>query len=228
MSYNHLLVSRGKQTENTSIHLGSTIIGGGQPAMIAGPCSVESYEQLRSVAALLKKTGVNVLRGGAFKPRTSPYDFQGLGLDGLKLLKEVADEFNLITISEIVDPRHLELAGDYIDVIQVGARNMHNFELLKEAGRLSTPILLKRGLSATLDEFLHAAEYILYGGNKNRHAYRKRYPHLRTGDAQYTRYFGGSIAQAGDASAGIGRCDAFHRPQRNYGALRQSCPCSRR
>nr|WP_268237830.1 bifunctional 3-deoxy-7-phosphoheptulonate synthase/chorismate mutase [Paenibacillus radicis (ex Gao et al. 2016)] len=167
MSYNHLLVSRGKQAENTSIHLGSTIIGGGQPAMIAGPCSVESYEQLRSVASLLKKTSVNVLRGGAFKPRTSPYDFQGLGLDGLKLLKEVADEFDLITISEIVDPRHLELAGDYIDVIQIGARNMHNFELLKEAGRLSTPILLKRGLSATLDEFLHAAEYILYGGNKN-------------------------------------------------------------
>lgn len=133
--------------------------------MIAGPCSVESYEQVRTVAKALKEAGMTVMRGGAFKPRTSPYDFQGLGIEGLKILKEVADEFGLKTISEIVDPAHIELACDYIDVIQIGARNMQNFELLKAAGDVRTPILLKRGLAATLDEFVHAAEYIVSRGN---------------------------------------------------------------
>ncbi|NQX57817.1 bifunctional 3-deoxy-7-phosphoheptulonate synthase/chorismate mutase [Paenibacillus qinlingensis] len=160
-----LLVSRKRQQEDTLIHLGPATIGGGKPIMIAGPCSVESIEQVRTVAAALQSAGVTVLRGGAFKPRTSPYDFQGLGLDGLKILKTVADEFGLQTISEIVDPAHIEIAGQYIDVIQIGARNMHNFELLKAAGEVRIPILLKRGLSATLDEFLHAAEYILSRGN---------------------------------------------------------------
>ncbi|CAN7479401.1 bifunctional 3-deoxy-7-phosphoheptulonate synthase/chorismate mutase [Paenibacillus sp. LjRoot56] len=160
-----LLVSRKRQLADTIIQLGSAAIGGGKPIMIAGPCSVESVEQVRTVAAALKNAGVTVLRGGAFKPRTSPYDFQGLGLEGLRILKEVADEFGLQTISEIVDPAHIEIAGQYIDVIQIGARNMHNFELLKAAGEVRIPILLKRGLSATLDEFLHAAEYILSRGN---------------------------------------------------------------
>ncbi|KAG2867596.1 hypothetical protein PC115_g25439 [Phytophthora cactorum] len=134
--------------------------------MIAGPCSVESYEQVREVAAALKAAGITVMRGGAFKPRTSPYDFQGLGIEGLKILKEVADEFGLKTISEIVHPSHIELAGEYIDVIQIGARNMQNFELLKAAGDVNIPILLKRGLSATIDEFVHAAEYVVSRGNK--------------------------------------------------------------
>ncbi|WP_397386588.1 bifunctional 3-deoxy-7-phosphoheptulonate synthase/chorismate mutase [Paenibacillus roseipurpureus] len=160
-----LLVSRSKQKANTVIQLGSTVIGTGKPVMIAGPCSVESYEQVRTVAAALKAAGVTVMRGGAFKPRTSPYDFQGLGLEGLQILKEVADEFGLRTISEIVDPSHIEIADQYIDVIQIGARNMHNFELLKAAGDAPIPILLKRGLSATIDEFIHAAEYILSRGN---------------------------------------------------------------
>lgn len=133
--------------------------------IIAGPCSVESYEQVRQVAAALKASGITVLRGGSFKPRTSPYDFQGLGIEGLKILKEVASEFSLKTISEIVDPAHIELAGSYIDVIQIGARNMQNFELLKAAGDVRTPILLKRGMAATIDEFLHAAEYIVSRGN---------------------------------------------------------------
>ena len=130
----HLLVSRKKKQEDTLIQLGSTVIGGGTPVMIAGPCSVESYEQVRQVAAALKEAGITVMRGGAFKPRTSPYDFQGLGVEGLKILKEVASEFGLKTISEIVDPAHIELACEYIDVIQIGARNMQNFELLKAAG----------------------------------------------------------------------------------------------
>lgn len=160
-----LLVSRKKKPEDTLIQLGNTIIGGGTPVMIAGPCSVESYEQVRQVAAALKQAGITVMRGGAFKPRTSPYDFQGLGIEGLKILKEVASEFGLKTISEIVDPAHIELACDYIDVIQIGARNMQNFELLKAAGDVKTPVLLKRGLAATIDEFVHAAEYIVSRGN---------------------------------------------------------------
>ncbi|SEK96763.1 3-deoxy-D-arabinoheptulosonate-7-phosphate synthase /chorismate mutase [Paenibacillus sp. cl141a] len=161
----HLLVSRKKKQEDTLIELGNTVIGGGTPAMIAGPCSVESYEQVRQVAAALKEAGITVMRGGAFKPRTSPYDFQGLGVEGLKILKEVASEFGLKTISEIVDPAHIELACEYIDVIQIGARNMQNFELLKAAGDVQTPVLLKRGLAATIDEFVHAAEYIVSRGN---------------------------------------------------------------
>ncbi|WP_282936243.1 bifunctional 3-deoxy-7-phosphoheptulonate synthase/chorismate mutase [Paenibacillus sp. RC67] len=161
----HLLVSRKKQQEDTIVHIGDVAVGGSNPLIIAGPCSVESYEQVRLVAKALKEAGITVMRGGAFKPRTSPYDFQGLGFEGLNILKEVASEFGLKTISEIVDPRHIELASEYIDVIQIGARNMQNFELLKAAGETRTPILLKRGLAATIDEFLHAAEYIISRGN---------------------------------------------------------------
>ncbi|AZS16176.1 bifunctional 3-deoxy-7-phosphoheptulonate synthase/chorismate mutase [Paenibacillus lutimineralis] len=160
-----LLVSRKKQPENTIIDVKGNLIGGSAQVMIAGPCSVESYEQLRTVAAALKEAGIKVMRGGAFKPRTSPYDFQGLGVEGLKMLKEVADEFGLATISEIVHPGHIELAEQYIDVIQIGARNMQNFELLKAAGEAKIPVLLKRGIAATLEEFVHAAEYIVVKGN---------------------------------------------------------------
>ncbi|GGG12026.1 bifunctional 3-deoxy-7-phosphoheptulonate synthase/chorismate mutase [Paenibacillus aceti] len=160
-----LLVSRKKQPENTVIDIKGTLIGGSAQVMIAGPCSVESYEQLRTVAAALKEAGIKIMRGGAFKPRTSPYDFQGLGVEGLKMLKEVADEFGLVTISEIVHPAHIELAEQYIDVIQIGARNMQNFELLKAAGEAKIPVLLKRGIAATLEEFVHAAEYIAVKGN---------------------------------------------------------------
>lgn len=161
----HLLVSRKEQKEDTVVEVGPVRIGGGSTVMIAGPCSVESYEQTRTVAKALKEAGITVMRGGAFKPRTSPYDFQGLGIDGLKILKEVGQEFGLKTISEIVDPAHVELAAEYIDIIQIGARNMQNFELLKAAGDVRTPIVLKRGLAATLDEFVHAAEYIMSRGN---------------------------------------------------------------
>ncbi|GAA3407910.1 bifunctional 3-deoxy-7-phosphoheptulonate synthase/chorismate mutase [Paenibacillus hodogayensis] len=160
-----LLVSRASHREDTVVQIGDTAIGGGEPVLVAGPCSVESREQVREVAAALKRAGVPVIRGGAFKPRTSPYDFQGLGFEGLKLLKEAADEFGLLTISEIVTPAHLEEAAQYVDIIQIGARNMQNFELLKAAGDMRKPVLLKRGLAATMDEFLHAAEYIVSRGN---------------------------------------------------------------
>ncbi|MDO7907133.1 bifunctional 3-deoxy-7-phosphoheptulonate synthase/chorismate mutase [Paenibacillus sp. JX-17] len=161
----HLLVSRKNSPEDTVVQVKNTFIGGGSSVMVAGPCSVESYEQTREVAAAMKKAGVPVLRGGAFKPRTSPYDFQGLGVEGLKILKQVGDEFGLATISEIVTPADIETAAQYIDIIQIGARNMQNFELLKAAGDLRMPIVLKRGLAATLEEFLHAAEYIVSRGN---------------------------------------------------------------
>jgi 3-deoxy-7-phosphoheptulonate synthase/chorismate mutase len=161
-----LLVSRKKKAEDTVIEIRGEVIGGGNSVLVAGPCSVESYEQVREVAAALKSRGVRLLRGGAYKPRTSPYDFQGLGVEGLKILKRVAQEFDMITVSEIVTPEHVRMATEYIDIIQIGARNMQNFELLKEVGSVDVPVLLKRGMSATIEEFLYAAEYIMSRGNK--------------------------------------------------------------
>ncbi|OIJ10909.1 chorismate mutase [Anaerobacillus arseniciselenatis] len=162
-----LLVSRKKHPEDSIVNVKGEKIGDGKQRLIAGPCSVESYEQVSSVAKVLKEQGLKLLRGGAFKPRTSPYDFQGLGLEGLQILKRVADEEDMAVISEIVDPKDIETAVDYIDVIQIGARNMQNFELLKAAGSVDKPVLLKRGLSATIEEFINAAEYIISKGNGN-------------------------------------------------------------
>ncbi|RIX53942.1 3-deoxy-7-phosphoheptulonate synthase [Paenibacillus nanensis] len=160
-----LLASRQSKNEDTVIRVKNTVIGGGTHVMIAGPCSIESREQLSAVANAMKSEGVDVLRGGAFKPRTSPYDFQGLGEEGLKLMKEVAERAGMVSICEIMTPEHIALAAPYIDVFQIGARNMQNFELLKAVGRSQKPVLLKRGLSATIEEFILAAEYILYHGN---------------------------------------------------------------
>lgn len=160
-----LLVSRQHQSEDTVIRVKHAEIGGASHVTVAGPCSIESMEQLYTVAAAMKKAGVTILRGGAFKPRTSPYDFQGLGVDGLKIMKQAADEIGLVTISEVMSPEQIDIAAPYIDILQIGARNMQNFELLKAAGRSGKPVLLKRGLSATLEEFILAAEYIMYGGN---------------------------------------------------------------
>ncbi|MBS4173846.1 bifunctional 3-deoxy-7-phosphoheptulonate synthase/chorismate mutase [Bacillus sp. FJAT-49736] len=160
-----LLVSRKKQPENTIVTLKGESIGDGKAHFVFGPCAVESYEQVAEVAKAVKAKGLKLLRGGAYKPRTSPYDFQGLGLEGLKILKQIADEFDLAVISEIVTPADIEKAVDYIDVIQIGARNMQNFELLKAAGSINKPVLLKRGLAATIDEFINAAEYIMSQGN---------------------------------------------------------------
>ncbi|WP_040979672.1 bifunctional 3-deoxy-7-phosphoheptulonate synthase/chorismate mutase [Oceanobacillus jeddahense] len=162
-----LLVSRKKQPENTIVELKGEKVGNGHISYVFGPCAVEGYEQVAAVAASVKEKGLKLLRGGAFKPRTSPYDFQGLGIEGLEILKKVADEYDLAVISEIVNPADLEQAVDYIDVVQIGARNMQNFELLKAAGDAGKPVLLKRGLSATIQEFINAAEYIMSRGNKN-------------------------------------------------------------
>ncbi|MCM3109317.1 bifunctional 3-deoxy-7-phosphoheptulonate synthase/chorismate mutase [Lederbergia lenta] len=160
-----LLVSRKKKPEDTIVSILNENIGDGNAHFIMGPCAVESYEQVKTVAQAMKKQGLTLMRGGAFKPRTSPYDFQGLGLDGLKILRQVADEEGMAVISEILDPNDMEVALDYVDVIQIGARNMHNFELLKVAGATNKPVLLKRGLSATIEEFIYAAEYIIAQGN---------------------------------------------------------------
>jgi 3-deoxy-7-phosphoheptulonate synthase / chorismate mutase len=162
---NALLVSRKRKAEDTIVNVNGVAIGNGSPSFIFGPCAVESYEQVLEVALAMKEKGQKLLRGGAYKPRTSPYDFQGLGVEGLKILRRVADETGLAVISEIITPSHLEEALEYVDVIQIGARNMHNFELLKEAGSVNKPVLLKRGLAATIDEFINAAEYIISQGN---------------------------------------------------------------
>ena len=160
-----LLVSRKKKPEDTVVNIKGTKVGDGTQQFIFGPCAVESYEQVTEVAKAIKEKGFTLLRGGAFKPRTSPYDFQGLGMEGLKILRQVADEQNLSVISEIVNPADVEPALQYLDVIQIGARNMQNFELLKAAGSVNKPVLLKRGLAATIDEFINAAEYIMAQGN---------------------------------------------------------------
>jgi len=139
---------------------------GAEPTLIAGPCSVESHEQVEAVAAHLKGLGVGFLRGGAFKPRTSPYSFQGLGVEGLHILRDVADVHGLAVVTEILDPRHFEQVRDLADVYQVGARNMYNYELLKLLGRSDKPVLLKRGFMSTLEEFVLAAEYVAKEGNE--------------------------------------------------------------
>lgn len=134
--------------------------------VIAGPCSVESEKMLEDTAQKLKSFGVKILRGGAFKPRTSPYDFQGMKEDGLKILKNVGEKFEMRTVSEVVDTRHVEMMTKYVDILQIGSRNMQNFELLKEVGRSNHPVLLKRGMCATINEFKMAAEYIKSEGNE--------------------------------------------------------------
>ena len=157
--------SRNFHPKDTVITVGDAIIGGKEPVIIAGPCSVESEAQICGVALDVKKSGAKILRGGAFKPRTSPYSFQGLRAEGIKLLLEAKKESGLPIVTEIMDISQLPLFDD-VDIIQVGARNMQNFELLKELGKTDKPILLKRGLSSTLEELLMSAEYIMSGGNE--------------------------------------------------------------
>uniref|UniRef100_A0A7C3SPF0 3-deoxy-7-phosphoheptulonate synthase n=1 Tax=Dictyoglomus turgidum TaxID=513050 RepID=A0A7C3SPF0_9BACT len=160
------LVTKEFNPSGTKIRISPDVeIGNDQIVVMAGPCAVESKEQLFEIAEFVKEVGAKVLRGGAFKPRTSPYSFQGLGIEGLKLLYEAKQKYGLPVITEVMDPRDLEIVAEYADVIQIGARNMQNFTLLKEVGKLRKPVLLKRGISATLEEFLFAAEYIMVGGN---------------------------------------------------------------
>ena len=162
------LVSREFKPEPSIVDLGGGVkVGGKSLIVIAGPCSVENREMLLEVAKSVKAAGAKVLRGGAFKPRSSPYSFQGLGEEGLKLLREVSKATGLRVVTELLDTRDISVVEHYADIIQIGARNMQNFELLKEVGQLSKPIVLKRGLSATISEFLLAAEYILSQGNFN-------------------------------------------------------------
>lgn len=160
-------VSREMQSHDTQVKFGNKIIGGGSFAVIAGPCAIESEEQINSTAAIVKKHGGMGLRGGAFKPRTSPYSFQGLEEQGLKLMQQASQKHQLPCVSEIIDASHVEMMSDYIDAFQIGARNMQNFRLLKAVGQTNTPVILKRGMSATIEELLLAAEYIYNEGNKN-------------------------------------------------------------
>jgi 3-deoxy-7-phosphoheptulonate synthase/chorismate mutase len=160
-----LLVSRKQKPTNTIIRIEDAVIGDGSQQLIAGPCAVESEEQVSEVGEQLAKHGVKFMRGGAYKLRTSPYDFQGFGLEGLKLLKKPADAHGLQVSTEIMTPSAVVSALPYVDLIQIGARNMQNFDLLKEVGRTNKPVLLKRGLAATLEEFMYAADYILASGN---------------------------------------------------------------
>ncbi|HHU87257.1 MAG: 3-deoxy-7-phosphoheptulonate synthase [Pelotomaculaceae bacterium] len=161
------LASRTFQAEDTIIRAGGLEIGGDTIHVIAGPCAVESREQLLQSARIVRDAGATMLRGGAFKPRTSPYSFQGLEEEGLKLLAEAREETGLLIVTEVMDTRTLQLVAEYADILQIGARNMQNFLLLRELARLDKPVLLKRGPSATIEEWLMAAEYIMSGGNYN-------------------------------------------------------------
>ncbi|TSA84647.1 3-deoxy-7-phosphoheptulonate synthase [Deinococcus detaillensis] len=162
-----LLVSRKQQSADTVLDIKGVRIGGnGPPIIIAGPCSIEGEEQMESTAAFLAAKGVKILRGGAYKPRTSPYGFQGMGVDGLILGAGAAREQGMLFVTEVMDTRDVEVVAEYADILQIGSRNMHNFALLREVGRSGMPVLLKRGFAATIEEWLYAAEYILAEGNK--------------------------------------------------------------
>ena len=161
------LVSRQTRGERTRVNVGGVIIGGEEAVVMAGPCSVESREQLFSTAHAVKAAGASILRGGAYKPRTSPYDFQGLGIEALKLLRQVREELGMPVVTEVMSTNDIGLISDHADMLQVGARNMQNYDLLRQLAKCNKPILLKRGPSATVKEWLLAAEYLLAGGNAN-------------------------------------------------------------
>jgi 3-deoxy-7-phosphoheptulonate synthase len=160
------LASRSFQKENTEIKIGEVIIGGTDVVMIAGPCSVENEKQIFTIAEIVAKAGAKILRGGAFKPRTSPYSFQGMGENGLKLLRKAADKFGLLVITEVMETNQIQMIEQFTDIFQIGARNMQNFPLLRDLGKAKKPIMLKRGLAATVEDLLMSAEYILSNGNK--------------------------------------------------------------
>lgn len=161
------LANRAFHPEDSVIDVSGVKVGGENLALIAGPCSVETYEQVLGIAKAVKASGANMLRGGAFKPRTSPYSFQGLGLEGLDILCAVKEEVGLPIVTELMSEKYLDVFNEKVDLIQIGARNMQNFDLLKELGQLDRPILLKRGLNATYEEWIMSAEYIMASGNEN-------------------------------------------------------------
>lgn len=167
VSESYKLANRKFHPESSIMKIGNTEIGGNQLIIMSGPCAVESEEQVMATAKAIKASGAQILRGGAYKPRTSPYSFQGLEEEGLKLMKEAKDATGLSIVCEVTSQKAIEAAVKYVDMLQIGARNMQNFYLLKEAGKTNLPVLLKRGLSATIDEWLNAAEYIMSEGNEN-------------------------------------------------------------
>ena len=167
ISKSYKLASRDFHPENTVIRIKDVEIGGDQLVVMGGPCAVESPEQINEIARLVKAAGGQVLRGGAFKPRTGPYSFQGIGVKGLEMMAEAGKKHGLLTVTEVMTPEYVDICAEYADILQVGARNMQNFDLLRKLGKVDTPVLLKRGFSATYDELLNAAEYILAGGNPN-------------------------------------------------------------
>ncbi len=176
--------SRQFHPEDTIIHTKHSAIGGDNFTLMAGPCSVESQAHVLKMARVAKESGATVLRGGAFKPRTSPYSFQGLGEEGLKYLRHAADEYGLDVLTEVMDDEHVGMVAKYTDIFQIGARNMQNFSLLKTVGETDIPVMLKRGMSATVDDVLNAAEYIAAGGNHNIMITERG---IRTFDNKYTR-----------------------------------------
>lgn len=167
ISKSYKLASRDFHPDDTIIEIKGVKIGGPNLVVMGGPCAVESPEQIDEIARLVKAAGGQVLRGGAFKPRTGPYSFQGIGVEGLAMMAEAGKKHGLLTITEVMTPEYVDVCAEYADILQVGTRNMQNFDLLRKLGTIKTPVLLKRGFSATYDEFLNAAEYILAGGNPN-------------------------------------------------------------
>jgi len=167
VSHPYKLVSREVQPENSIVPVGGVCFGGEKVIVVAGPCAIESLDQARTIAEAVKKAGAHVYRGGAYKPRTSPYAFQGLGEAGLEIMAKVREEFEIPIMTEVLDTETLPLVEQYSDCLQIGARNMQNFSLLKKAGKANKPVLLKRGMSATIEELLLSAEYLLSGGNRN-------------------------------------------------------------
>jgi len=167
ISKSYKLASRDFHPDNTVIRIKDVEIGGSELIVMGGPCAVESPEQIGEIARLVKAAGGQVLRGGAFKPRTGPYSFQGIGVEGLEMMAEAGKKYGLLTITEVMTPEYVDVIAEHADILQVGTRNMQNFDLLRKIGESGKPVLLKRGFSATYDEFLNAAEYILAGGNPN-------------------------------------------------------------
>ncbi len=165
LNQKYKLASRELKTQRSIIKIKDCSIGGGVLAVMAGPCSIESEEQIHRTAELVAQAGAKILRGGAFKPRTSPYEFQGLGEKGLQYMQSAAKKNNMLSVSEVMDTQDIELVAEYVDILQIGARNMQNFSLLKQIGKIGKPVMLKRGFAATYSDFLMAAEYILQAGN---------------------------------------------------------------
>ncbi len=212
------LASRHFKPAGTMIKIGDVEIGGDRVVVMAGPCSVENRDQIGQVAEAVAASGAKVLRGGAFKPRTSPYSFQGMGEDGLKLLREAADRNHLLLVSEVMDQTQIPLIADYVDILQVGARNMQNYNLLRELGALRKPILLKRGISATIEELLLSAEYILSGGNYDVILCERGIRTFETLHAQHHGHFRHPGGEVAFASAHRGRPIARNRPPRQGAA----------